>query len=263
MKTISSANNSTVKEAASLKEKKYRDSLGVYLIEGPNLVGELLDHGGKARFIFLMAGADAEAQEIAQRAEGLSAVYELSREAFMKIASDQNPQGIMAVAEKKDMSLEDFFGAVGNRNVLVLDRLQDPGNVGTLIRTAEAMGFGGAVLIKGTADPFQPKAVRAAAGSILRFPVLQCGSGKEAAVLLKTAGKKLYAACMEGSVRICDADLEENAAIILGNEGNGISEELKAVSETMYIPMDGNTESLNAAAAGTIIMYEAKRQRMQ
>ena len=261
MKSISSPNNSIVKEAASLKEKKYRDTLGLFLVEGPNLVKELLDQGGKARFIFLKAGAGAEAQEIALKAEGLAAVYELSPDVFSKIASDKSPQGIVAVAEKKTIGPEEFFRETGNKDLLVLDRLQDPGNVGTLMRTAEALGFGGALLIKGTADPYQPKAVKAAAGSVLRFPFIFCEDGKEAVSLLKAAGKKLYAACMTGSVCVRTADIKENAAIVLGNEGNGVSDELIAASERLYIPMDGGTESLNAAAAGTIIMYEAKRQR--
>ena len=241
MKSISSANNEIVKEASSLKEKKYRDALGLYLIEGPNLVRELLDRKGKARFIFLLAGAGPEAQELAQRADGLTAVYELSREAFSKIAADQNPQGIMAVAEKDDIDTDGFFEKVGEKDIRVLDRLQDPGNVGTLMRTAEALGFGGAVLIKGCADPYQPKAVRAAAGSVLRFPFIFCEDGKSAAALLKEKGKRLYAACMEGSVCVRTADIKENAAIIIGNEGNGVSAELTAEAEKLYIPMDGGT----------------------
>ncbi|MBR0481015.1 MAG: RNA methyltransferase [Firmicutes bacterium] len=263
MKTISSKDNQIVKETASLREKKYRDTLGQYIVEGPNLVRELIEYGGRIRFIFLKAGAGAEARQIARDADGLTAVYELTEDLFSKIDSDISTQGIVAVAWKPSYDRDTFFRAVGERNVIVFDRLQDPGNVGTLMRTAEAMGFGGAVLIKGTADPFQPKAVRAAAGSILRFPYIFCDSGAEAGSMLRAAGKKLYAAFMEGSVCVTDADLRENAAIILGNEGNGVSDELAAVSEKLYIPMDGGTESLNAAAAGTIIMYEAKRQKSE
>ncbi len=262
MKTISSRDNSTVKEAASLQEKKYRDALGLFLVEGPNLVRELIQYGGRIRFIFLKAGAGEEAWEIARLAEGLTAVYELSEDAFFKIVPEKNSQGIVAVVEKKEIGTDDFFRAVGSANVLVLDRIQDPGNMGTLIRNAEAFGFGGVILVKGCADPYQPKVVRASAGSLLRMPLLQCGS-PEIPELLKKAGKKTYGACMTGDTAARNADLKKDAAVIIGNEGNGISEELLSASERLYIPMAGKTESLNAAMAGTVIMYESMRQRSE
>ncbi len=261
MKTITSKDNPLIKEAASLKEKKYRDGLGMFLVEGPNLVRELMEFGGRPRFIFLKAGAGDEAQQLALKAEKLTAVYEIPEGLFSKVATDNTPQGIIAAANKPEWTMDRFFEETKDRNILVLDRLQDPGNTGTLIRTAEALGFGGIIFVKGTADPFQPKVVRAAAGSVLRMPMLFLESGKDAAVILKAKGKKLYAAFMEGSVSIQDADLKANAAVVIGNEGNGVSQELAEASEKLFIPMDGKTESLNAAIAGTIIMYESKRQR--
>ncbi len=261
MKTISSKDNSIVKEAASLKEKKYRDALGLYLIEGPNLVKEFMDFGGRPRFIFLEAGAGDEARDTALKADKLSAVYELSEEAFNKLTFDRSPQGIIAVAEKNSLTVEEFLNRTDDKNLLILDRLQDPGNVGTLIRSAEALGFGGIIFIKGCADPYQTKCVRAAAGSLLRMPMLFLNSGGDVIHLLKNTGRKMYAACMEGNISIADADLKSNAAVIIGNEGGGVSEELKSAADRLFIPMDGNTESLNAAIAGTIIMYESKRQR--
>ena len=261
MKTISSKDNSIVKEAASLQEKKYRDSLGLFLVEGPNLVRELLEYGGRIRFIFMKAGADGEVRDIAQDAEELTAVYELSDEAFRKVVPDKTAQDIVAVAEKDIFSEGDFFEAAGDRNILVLDRIQDPGNMGTLIRNAEAFGFGGVILIKGSADPYQPKAVRASAGSVLRMPMIICEDGLSAAELLRKANKNVFAACMEGEIAIGNADLKKDNAIIIGNEGNGISERLRSEATGLFIPMEGHIESLNAAVAGTIIMYESMRQR--
>ena len=261
MKKISSKDNSIVKEAASLNEKKYRDSLGLYLIEGPNLVREYIEFGGRPRFIFLKAGASEEAARIAESSEELTAVYELSSDAFMKLSSGPSPQGIVAAAEKSDETAASFLAKVKDKNILVLDRLQDPGNVGTLIRNSEAFGFGGVVMIKGSADPYQPKCVRAAAGSIFRHPILFCKDGDEAISLLKAAGKTVYSACMNGEVMITKADLRKNTAIVIGNEGNGISDDILSSSIGLSIPMEGHTESLNAAVAGTIIMYESKRQR--
>lgn len=260
MKVISSRDNPIIKETASLKEKKYRDALGLYLVEGPNLVKELTEFGGRPRFIFLKAGADAEAQEIAALAKEPAAVYELTGEVFAKICDTGTPQGIVAVAEKKNWSEEEFFRQAGDGNVLVLDRIQDPGNEGTLIRMAEAMGFKGILFIKGSADPYQPKVVRAAAGAILRTPMLFVNGPEELLALLARRGKTPFSAAMDAPHAIHETDLRKNAAIIIGNEGSGISPELMEKSEKIKIPMSGKTESLNAAIAGAIIMYESQRQ---
>jgi len=261
MKTITSKDNSIIKEVASLREKKYRDKLGLYLVEGPNLVKEAMDYGGRPRFIFIKVGAGDEVLEIARLAEKTSTVYELTEDAFMKISDTQNPQGIIAVVEKHEYSSQSFFEMLGSGNVLVLDRLQDPGNVGTLIRMSEAMDFKGVVFIKGCADPYQPKVVRAAAGAIFRTPMLFLEDASECIDVLKAHNKTTYAAFMNAKLRVMDADLRENAAVIIGNEGSGISKEFENNTEKLMIPMSGKTESLNAALAGTIIMYESKRQK--
>lgn len=261
MKTIASKDNSIVKTAASLKEKKYRDALGLYLLEGPNPIREYMDIGGRPRFIFIKAGAGEELQKIAASAKEPTAVYELSEDAFLKIPSPGNPQGIIAVAEENILSEKEFMEKTGNRNILVLDRIQDPGNTGTLLRTAEAMGFGGAIFIQGSADPYQPKVVRAAASSVFRLPMLFVKDAEQALALLAAAGKSVFSACMTGDVSADKADLRQNAAIVIGNEGNGVGKVFLKSSKRVFIPMEGKTESLNAAVAASIIMYESKRQR--
>ena len=182
---IHSKDNKTVKLAASLSEKKYRDELGAYLIEGPNLVREALQQGVGIKFIFTGAGAlgQQEIAEILELAENSdSAVCVLSEDCFAKIAATGHSQGIAAVAEKRDWQEGDVFA--DRANVLVLDRIQDPGNLGTLLRTAEACGFAGALLIKGGADPYGPKAVRAGAGCVFRFPLHSAqGSGNRSGQL--------------------------------------------------------------------------------
>lgn len=262
MITITSKDNQIIKEASSLREKKYRDKLGLYLIEGPNLVKELMDFGGRPRFIFIKVGANDEVRNIVSNADETSTVYELTEDVFGKISDTLNPQGIVAVADKTEYSVNTFFNSVMDGNVLVLDRLQDPGNVGTLIRLSEAMGFKGVIFIKGSADPYQPKVVRAAAGAILRVPMLFLDSAEECIELLNRYNKKIYAAFMDADKVVSEADLKKNVAIIIGNEGSGISKDFEKKSEKLMIPMSGKTESLNAAIAGTIIMYESKRQRL-
>ena len=259
---IHSKDNKTVKLAASLAEKKHRDALGAYLIEGPNLVREALQQGVRIQFIFTGAGAlnqQQEIQDILSLAEDSdSAVCVLSEDCFAKIATSQTPQPIMAVAEKRTWQMRDVFSPGGN--VLVLDRIQDPGNLGTLLRTAEATGFAGALIVKGGADPYGPKAVRAGAGCVFRFPLLLCESPAEALDILAKQRKQVWTADMEGTP-CYDAELAQNVAIVIGNEGNGADALFKENSGRVTVPMAGQTESLNAGISAAILMYESLRQR--
>ena len=167
-------------------------------------------------------------------------------------------QGIAAVAEKRGWQAGDVF--TDRANVLVLDRIQDPGNLGTLLRTAEAAGFSGALLIKGGADPYGPKAVRAGAGCIFRFPLLLCESAGEALAMLAEQRKKVWTAHMSGTP-CWQAPLANDIALVIGNEGNGADPLFLKETEAVTVPMAGRTESLNAAAAAAILMYESMRQR--
>ena len=261
---IHSKDNKTVKLAASLSGKKYRDALGAYLIEGPNLVREALQQGVRIKFIFTGAGAlsqQKELEDILTLAENSdSAICVLSEDCFEKIATTGNSQGIAAMAEKPRWQPEDLF--YDGSDVLVLDRIQDPGNLGTLLRTGEAAGFAGALLVKGGADPFGPKAVRASAGCVFRFPLLLCESACDAMELLAKQRKKVWTAHMSGTP-CYDADLAENTALVVGNEGNGADPIFLKETETVTVPMAGRTESLNAGMAAGILMYESMRQRAQ
>jgi len=261
---ISSTENKIVKLTASLSEKKYRDKEACYIIEGPNLVREAILQGGRVRFIF--TGAEQESDEVREIVhlaleKGL-AVYETSGNVFAKISQTQSPQGILAVMEKPHCTVESFFAAVGDKNVLVLDRVQDPGNMGTLLRCAEAAGMGGVVIVKGCGDVFSPKTVRAAAGSIARVPLYFAAGPAEAVSLLRSSGKRICATAMEGSIDYYNCNFKGDCAIVIGNEGNGVDADfLIGADEIISIPMEGLIESLNAGLAGGIIMYEAMRQQ--
>ena len=261
---IHSKDNKTVKLAASLSGKKYRDALGAYLIEGPNLVREALQQGVRIKFIFTGAGAlsqQKELEDILKLAENSdSAICVLSEDCFEKVTATSTSQGIAAMAEKPVWQKGDLFSP--GSNVLVLDRIQDPGNLGTLLRTGEAAGFAGAVLIRGGADPFGPKAVRASAGCIFRFPLLLCESAEEALALFAEQRKKVRTAHMSGTP-CYEADLAEDTALVVGNEGNGADPIFLKETETVTVPMAGRTESLNAGMAAGILMYESMRQRAQ
>ena len=141
---------------------------------------------------------------------------------------------------------------------LVLDGLQDPGNLGTILRTAAAAGYGGAVILKGTADVYAPKVTRAAAGALFRLPMYFAETAEEAAALLKEMGKTIVGTTPRNGVSYLEADLTTGIALVIGNEGNGMSEAALAVCDrNVYIPMHTGMESLNAAVAAGILMYKS------
>ncbi len=139
--------------------------------------------------------------------------------------------------------------------------MQDPGNVGTVIRTADAAGYSGILIIKGTVDVFSPKVVRACTGSLFRMPILFVDSPNEAIQMLKDNGKKVVSTGFDTDKYYYEIDLTQNIGLVIGNEGNGICDEFKNNSdEIIKIPMFGNIESLNASVAAALLMYETMRK---
>ena len=240
--------------------KKYRDRNGEYLIEGPNLLKEALKEEIDVEAVFVRPEmTDEEAGIIEEGPELDRKTFILSNRLFDELKDTETSQGIVTVVRKRqDPSPKGRPGG----NYVVLDRLQDPGNIGTILRTADAAGFDLAVFMKGTADPFSPKVVRSATGSLFRLPMVFVKDAEELAELVHSAGKRLIATAMDAEKAYYNCDLEKDAAIIIGNEGNGISPELMMrADEKIMIPMAGNTESLNAAVAAGILMYERIRRR--
>lgn len=260
MREITSKDNKIFRHALSLKTKKYRDRNGEYLIEGPNLLKEALKEETDVEAVFVRPEmTDEEAGIIEEGPELDRKTFVLSGRLFDELKDTETSQGIITVVRKKHMALPE--GRPGG-NYVVLDRLQDPGNIGTILRTADAAGYEMAVFMKGTADPYSPKVVRSATGSLFRLPMVFVKDAEELAELVRSAGKRLIATSMDAGKAYYDCDLEKDAAIIIGNEGNGISPELMMrADEKIMIPMAGNTESLNAAVAAGILMYERIRRR--
>ncbi len=258
MKTIYSTDNKIYKLCKELTVKKYRDRLAKYIIEGENLVEEAVKSGVSPEYIIIREDYEGNALRFASAAK--ENVY-FSRQLFAEAAQTETSQGIMAVVGKTELAADEFYARLGSKNILVLDRLQDPGNIGTMLRTAEAAGYGGVIAIKGTGDIYSPKAVRAAAGSVFRMPVLQGEETSESARRIKETGRRIAATAMDGAVIYYEANLKENIALVIGNEGNGISDEFLALSDVrVSIPMNGYVESLNAAVAAAILMYENMRK---
>ena len=257
MREITSRDNKIVKLCEQLAARKYRDRLGLYLIEGENLLEEAVREGAAVDTVLMRRGYKGKMQP------GLEdRTFLLDEKLFDKLALTDTSQGILAIVKKPGVSQGDFIekGAVGN--FVVLDRLQDPGIIGTIIRTADAAGYSLIVAMKGTADVFSPKVVRAAAGSLFRVPVVFIDDYDELVGFVKAAGGKLVATCFDTDRYYYDVDLTKNVALIIGNEGNGIAPELiERADVKIKIPMAGTIESLNAAVAAAILMYEGVRSR--
>ena len=253
MREISSKDNKIFRLCEQLSHKKYRDKLGLYLIEGENLLEEAVKNGAAIKTVLMCRDYRGSLFGTEDKA------FCLSDKLFEQLSQTETTQGIMAIVEKPELS-PDLFLNRGGGNFIVLDRLQDPGNIGTILRTADAAGYELAIVMKGTADVFSPKAVRAATGSLFRMPVVFMDSVDELMEFTRAAGKKLVATCFDTDRYYYDENLKGNIALIIGNEGSGISRELIECSDLkIKIPMHGNIESLNASVAAGILMYEAVR----
>lgn len=263
MKRIRSKDNPTYKEAARLIRKKYRDQTGMFLLEGPRPVMDALKSGAGLETVFVRESCAEreEAAEIAGLCSGAGCGTRcviLADALFDRLADTEHSQGVLAAARKPaGGALQDGSEA----KVLILDRLQDPGNIGTIIRTAEAAGFTALIAIKGTGDIYAPKTVRAAAGSLLRVDVFEGCETEEAVALCREQGLRIIAGDLEGAADYTDADLTGGIAFAIGNEGNGVSDGIRNAADLkVRIPMEGDIESLNAAVAAGLLMYESYRQ---
>jgi TrmH family RNA methyltransferase len=262
---ITSTENKTVKLAKRLLTKKGREGCGLYLIEGPKLLCEALDHDAEVLFAFFCEerpGGLSRHEALADRVAGTRAdVFLTTERVFRGIADTETPQGVLAAVRKPVCDAAGFFSRAGDGNVLVLDRVQDPGNVGALIRTADAAGFG-VLAVGGTGDPFAPKAVRASAGALFRAPLLFVRDAAASLELLAAAGKRVAAADARGGLNCYEADLARDLALVIGNEGGGPARAFAdGASFSVRIPMPGGAESLNAAAAAAVLLFESVRQR--
>jgi TrmH family RNA methyltransferase len=263
MKIIKSKDNSTYKFATKLLRKKYRDKEGMYLLEGIKPLRDALDLGIPIAKVFISEEFFhiTEDETLGSNfLSGFQEVYVLDNELFAKLSETETTQGVIAIAEKEQYGpgkAANMF-AEDSGNWVVLDGLQDPGNMGTIIRTAEAAGYRGIVILHGCADVYSPKVVRAAAGSLFRMPIVYGGrSGVDDIIdTLRECGKKIVVTDLEAAVWYDQVELKENIALVIGNEGNGVSREvIDRADIKVKIPMKGSIESLNAAVAAGILMY--------
>ena len=258
---LTAVNNPQVKAAAELKQKKYRLERGLFLAEGLRTVEEAVAYKAVVSIFYTAIEDDRTRAVLEEAAAQQVKLYCVSDAVLKKIADTETPQGIIAVCKMQPVALDDLLAS--GKMLLVLDRVGDPGNVGTMLRTADAAGIGGVVLLKGSVDAYAPKTVRSSMGSLFHVPVL-AGVGEEDFIeSAHSAGYELLVTCLDGADNLYKADLHGRLAFVMGNEANGVSAGLlEAADKRVFIPMAGRAESLNVAMAAGIVMFEALRRQL-
>ncbi len=255
---ITSTTNNRIKKLVALSQKaKLRREEDVFLVEGPRMFVEAPKSWIREVYVSESFLAKCSFQE-----ELKAQPYEVvSDEVFQKISDTKTPQGILSVLKCPHYEMKELLQKE-NPLLVVLENIQDPGNLGTILRAGEGAGIDGVIMTRETADLFNPKVIRATMGSIYRVPYIYTDDIQASISELKDRGIAVYAAHLSDSVCYDEADYQKGTAFLIGNEGNGLKKET-ADSATQYIkiPMQGQVESLNAAIATSILMYEAARQR--
>ena len=254
--------NPVVKAAAELKQKKYRTQNSLYLAEGLRTAEEAVAYKAVETLFYVATDDDRTMRLLEDAAMQNIKLVCVNENVMKKIADTETPQGIIAVCKMRQPKLENLLA--GGKMLLVLDRVGDPGNIGTMLRTADAAGIGGLVLLKGCADIYAPKTVRSSMGSLFHIPVLSGVSEQEFVSAAKKAGYDLLVTCLDGADNLYKADLSGRIAFVMGNEAGGVSETLlEKADKRVYIPMAGRAESLNVAMAAGIVMFEALRRKVK
>lgn len=257
---ITSAANQHIKDVIQIREKRAKFRHTAFLVEGPHLVEMALDAGVQIKEIFVTEEFMNTKEHQAMLEKITGTVFEVSEQILKKITDTETPQEIAAVAGYEPGKL-DTLSLKAKPLLVVLDAIQDPGNLGTIIRTADAAGADAVILLPGSCDAFMPKVTRATAGSMFNLPLIYA----EAATLVDWLHKKkiqLAVTAADAKKTVFEADLSNGIAIAFGNEAQGISDQLKKVADLfLNIPVLGKAESLNVATAAAVCLYEAVRQR--
>lgn len=279
MELITSSKNTFVKRIKSLKLRKNREKEGLFIVEGLRFVEEGIKAGAEFNSIILTdsfynkiknnSGANTSSSLLAGY---LDMVMGMDKEKggavvvadyiFQDMCETDNPQGVMGIVKAMNgEGLEDMDAITRDRSfVVVLDTLQDPGNMGTVIRTAHAAGACCIIVSEGCVDVYNPKTLRATMGSVFHVPVINGGKTAEIVRVLQKAGYKVYASHLKGDKSIYEMEYNGKVAVIIGNEGRGISDEVAEAADCLVkIPMPGGAESLNASVAAGLLIYEVVR----
>ncbi|SUY46989.1 rRNA methylase [Clostridium putrefaciens] len=256
MNLIESKNNPLIKEVKKLHEKKYRLLMGKFIVEGLRFVGEALTQGDLVDSLFISRSyVDKYNHLLDNNLINGKNIFIVEDNIFKSLCYTESPQGIISVCNitKEKINITDGF-------YILVDKVQDPGNLGTIIRSAHASGAKAVILTKGTVDLYNSKVLRSTMGSIFYIPIIE-DDKFEYINSLKDKGFKFLVSSLDTDKNFYDIDLTKNLVICVGNEGNGISEEIYKLSDIKAkIPMPGGAESLNVSIAASIMMFEVIRQ---
>lgn len=262
MQRISSKDNEFIKHVKKLKDKKYREQSNEYVIEGIKLVEEAINENAKIKQIVICEEC-TKTQEISKKLmyeiASFDCIY-VTENVFNNITEVKNPQGILAVIERKNSENEINY----NEDIIVaLDGIQDPGNLGTILRTVDSIGLKQILVSKETADVYNPKVVRSTMGAIFRVKVIECEDLEKTLKEIKKHKYEIVVTSLQTNESIYDIEYNKKV-IVIGNEANGVSKEILDLADVkVKIPMLGKTESLNASVATGIMLYEYVRQKIK
>lgn len=262
MQVITSKDNEIVKSIKKLKEKKFREQENKYVIEGIKLIEEAIKENASIDIIVIcedcIRNGEIE-QKLLYEVAKYNCVY-VAKKVFDVLTDVMNPQGILAVINKEQNNNEIDYS---EDLLVILDQVQDPGNLGTILRTVDSIGLKQIIVAPGTGDIFNPKVVRSTMGAIFRVKVIESENILDTIKQIKKNKFEVVATSLKTDKSIYDVDYK-NKAIVIGNEANGVTEEvLKEADKLVKIPMLGKTESLNASVATGIILYEYVRQKLK
>ncbi len=261
---VHSAANPVIKRIRRLGDRKHRSDERAFVVEGVQPVQRALRAGAPVEMLViapqLVAGTPAEAI-VAEFETGGGAVVRLTAELFARISTREGPTGVAAIVGIEEHTLGGL--AVTPRSVFVaLHRIANPGNLGTIVRTADSFGADGVILLGPSADPYAPTAIKASMGSLFAVPVVRVASSDELLSWSRGAGLTVITTSARASTSLLDVELPSPSLVLLGNEGAGLPADLLAAGEQVRIPMLGSASSLNLAVAAGIVLYEAARAKL-
>lgn len=261
---ITSTANGKVKRLVNLqKKRKLRDEENIFLVEGLRMFMEVPSRRVKELYVSETFYAKEKGRIQKVLADRRVAFEVLSDHVYAFMSDTKTPQGVLCVVKREEYTLQEMLCPPQEQPfLLVLDNLQDPGNLGTMMRAAEGAGVTGVILSRDCVDIYNPKTIRSTMGSIFRMPFYYAEDIVKETGRLHKAGIRIYAAHLEGDISYEEAEYTGPTAFLIGNEGNGLRDEAAACADTyVRIPMKGQVESLNAAVAASILIFEAARQR--
>jgi len=261
VKTISSLQNPFIKQLVQLKEKsKLRKQTGLFIIEGKREVSLAIKGNYTLETLYYYADLFSASEAAALEAYGID-IIEISKPVYEKVAHRETTEGVIAVAKAKDLSLENLKLSSENPLILVAESPEKPGNIGALLRTADAANIDAVIIVNPLTDFYNPNIIRSSVGGVFTVP-LATGSTKEVIAYLKRNNISIYSAILQESVPYDTIDFRTPSALVIGTESTGLTEEWRNDSTAkIRIPMEGKLDSMNLSVAAGILIFEAKRQR--